>query len=121
MPTPLGRPGLGPWPTRPTWVTWPCSTCAPTASAITASGLWRGPPGYVPSPPSTSGTITSATRGRILAASPFLAGLHTLHLSSCALGDEGARALAASPHPARLVTLDLAHNHITATGVKALA
>ena len=58
---------------------------------------------------------------RALAASPHLAQLQHLDLSSNYIGDQGVEALAASAHLTRLQYLDLADNHIGSGGARALA
>jgi uncharacterized protein (TIGR02996 family) len=57
----------------------------------------------------------------LLAASPRLAGLRWLDLSSNPMGDEGAAALAASPHLRGLAYLDLGYCEIGPRGAAALA
>jgi hypothetical protein len=56
-----------------------------------------------------------------LAASPYLASLTTLDLSSIEIGDAGVQALAASPHLANLTELRLYNNRIGEAGARALA
>jgi uncharacterized protein (TIGR02996 family) len=56
-----------------------------------------------------------------LAASPHLAGLSSLKVSCNNISYEGAAALAASPYLASLSCLDLSGNHIGAAGAAALA
>jgi uncharacterized protein (TIGR02996 family) len=57
----------------------------------------------------------------VLAASPLLAGLHTLNLEGNRIGPAGARALAESPHACGLIDLNLSHNAIDPEGMRALA
>jgi uncharacterized protein (TIGR02996 family) len=62
-----------------------------------------------------------AEGARILADSPYLAGLSRLCLAGCLLGDEGAAALTESSYLGKLVRLDLPANMIRATGASDLA
>jgi uncharacterized protein (TIGR02996 family) len=56
-----------------------------------------------------------------LAGASLLAGLASLDLDDCGLGEAGARALADSPHLRSLITLELDHNFLGAAGAAALA
>lgn len=58
---------------------------------------------------------------RLLAQSPFLAGIQGLNLTHCGVGDAGIMALAASPHATCLRELYLDFNHCTDDGVEHLA
>jgi hypothetical protein len=58
---------------------------------------------------------------RILAASPWLAGLRSLKLSGRQIGDEGAKALARSPHLTGLTELSLESAGIGPSGAASLA
>jgi uncharacterized protein (TIGR02996 family) len=56
-----------------------------------------------------------------LAQMPVLSRLQALHLTDCAVGDEGAQALAHSPHLANLQTLRLGANALNDRGVETLS
>jgi uncharacterized protein (TIGR02996 family) len=60
-------------------------------------------------------------RGVQALAAPAAAGLGTLGLAACGVGDGGAAALAASPHLAGLRELDLSNNEVGDRGFLALA
>lgn len=67
------------------------------------------------------GSTISDVGARALAGSPNLTGLTSLNLHFNDIGDDGARALAASPYLANLHSLDLSVNEIGDSGARALA